>query len=207
MSLHAAEPPPATITSDELDMRDNGERTFFHGHVVLTQDPYVLHSDEMERTKTTGLVEAHGHLEGLWLSEKGEKVKAYGKEGRYTPEPQVTQLWDHAHMIRWETVRDTEPVHIFAEHFTAYHQEREFYGKGHVIMRQREKLLSHSVEAKYDQKIQTVHLFGTQRVFIHVADVKGLGDFTGDEAWVTLAPKTARMAGHVKGHVIPDQSL
>jgi len=198
---------PATITSDELEIRDNGALTFFRGHVVLKEDPYLLHSDEMIRTKATGVVEAHGHLDGTWLSDKGEKIKAYGKKGRYTPMPQVTDLWDEARLIRWETVRDTQPVQLTSDHVTAYHQEREFYAKGHVVITQDPKMLSRSDEANYDQKIQTIHLYGPTRVFVHVADAKGSGDFTGEEGWVTLAPKTARLVGQVQGHVIPGASL
>src|SRR5437899_2031491 len=48
----------ATITSDELEIRDNGAQTFFRGHVVLTEKPYLLLSDEMIRTKSTGIVDA-----------------------------------------------------------------------------------------------------------------------------------------------------
>jgi lipopolysaccharide export system protein LptA len=197
----------ATITSDELELRDNGALTFFRGHVVLTEDPYVLHADRMLRTKATGIVDADGHLDGTWISDKGEKIKAYGQQGRYTPMPQVTDLWEKARLIRWETSRDTEPVQVTADHFTAYHQEREFYAKGHVVMTQDPKILSRSDEAQYDQKIQTIHLYGAARVFVHVADAKGSGDFTGEEGWVTLAPKTARLVGHVQGHVIPGSSL
>ena len=202
----AVAPAEATITSDELEMRDNGAMTFFRGHVVLKEDPYLLHADEMVRSKATGVADASGHLDGTWISDKGEKIKAYGKKGRYTPNPQVTELWDHAELFRWETARDTQPVHIIGDHFTAYHVEREFYAKGRVVIMQDPKLLSRSVEASYFQKKQTIHLYGPERVFVHIADGKGTGDFTGEEAWVTLAPKTARMVGHVQGHVIPGTS-
>jgi len=202
----AAPKSEATITSDELEIMDNGAKTFFRGHVILKQDPYLLHADQMVRTKATSIVEAEGNLDGTWISEKGEKIKAYGQKGRYTTTPQVTDLWEKAQLIRWENVSDTAPVHIVAEHFTAHHVEREFYAEGHVVITQAPKFLSRSAEANYDQKIQTIHLYGPDRVFVHVEDVKGSGDFTGDEGWATLAPKTARMTGHVQGHIIPSSA-
>src|SRR5439155_10293555 len=63
----------ATIASDELELRNNGEVTIFKGHVILKQDPYQVSSDRMVRTKATGIVEAAGHVKGTWISPKGEK--------------------------------------------------------------------------------------------------------------------------------------
>ncbi len=210
--VKAATPAPApaseaTISSDELEIQDNGEQAFFRGHVILKQDPYLLHADSMKRAKKTGIVEASGHLDGTWLSGSGERVKAYGRKGRYTPSPQVTELWEKAELVRWETERDTAPVHIYSDHFTAYHKEREFYGKGHVVINQEPKISAKSEEANYDQNAQTIHLYGPERVFVRIVDGKGSGDFTGDDAWVTMAPKTAKMVGHVQGHVIPNNAL
>ena len=53
-----------------------GRRHSFRGHVVLTEEPYILHSDNMRRTKTTGIVDADGHINGTWHSDKGEKDKS-----------------------------------------------------------------------------------------------------------------------------------
>ena len=198
----------ATITSDELEMRDNGEETFFRGHVILKEDPYLLHADQMIRTKRTGIVTAHGHLKGTWLSEKGEKVAAFGDDGRYEPDLPKTELWGgKPEMIRWATAADTEPVHIVADHFEALHAEHEFYALGHVVITQKPKILTRSDKANFDQKAQIIHLYGPTRVFVHIADAKGAGDFTGDKGWMTLAPRTAHMEGHVIGHVDPGKTL
>ena len=200
--------PEATITSDELEIRNNGEETFFRGHVILKEDPYLLHADQMVRAKLTGIVTAHGRLDGTWLSEKGEKVKAYGEDGQYEAQIPKTELWGgHPELIRWETSADTAPVHIVADRFEALHAEKEFYAFGHVVITQKPKVLARSDKANYDQKAQTIHLYGPTRVFVHIADAKGSGDFTGDKGWVTLAPKTAHMEGHVLGHVDPGQTL
>jgi lipopolysaccharide export system protein LptA len=206
----AAKPsaPEATITSDELEIRHNGEETFFRGHVVLTDTPYVLNADRMLRVKTTGIVTAGGHLEGAWLSEKGEKINASGNEGRYEPQPPRTELWGgKPELVRWETAADTTPVHITADRFIAEHEARQFYALGHVVITQKPKVLSRSDKARYDQKAQTIHLYGPTRVFVHISDAKGVGEFTAEKGWVTLAPKTAHMAGHVLGHIDPSQTL
>jgi lipopolysaccharide export system protein LptA len=198
----------ATITSDELEMRNNGEKTYFRGHVILTEDPYLLDADEMIRTKQTGIVTAHGHLKGTWLSEKGEKVNAFGEDGQYEPAVPKTELWGgKPELIRWETAADTTPVHIVADRFEALHTDRQFYALGHVVITQAPKILTRSDKANYDQKAQIIHLYGPTRVFVHIADAKGTGDFTGEKAWMTLAPKTAHMEGHVIGHVDPGQTL
>jgi lipopolysaccharide export system protein LptA len=198
----------ATITSDELEIRNNGEQTYFHGHVVLKEDPYLLNADQMVRTKATGVVTASGHLDGTWLSGKGEKVKAYGNEGRYDPQPPTTELWGGTpELVRWETAADTTPVHVVADRFIAEHDQRQFFAMGHVVITQKPKVLARSDKANYDQKEQIIHLYGPTRIFVHIADAKGAGDFTAEKGWVTLEPKTAHMAGHVVGHVDPGQTL
>src|SRR5271165_6886750 len=68
-----------TITSDQLELVDNGAKSVFTGHVTLTRAPYVLTADRMVRTKTTGLVVADGHILGTWLKESGEKTTAVGE--------------------------------------------------------------------------------------------------------------------------------
>jgi lipopolysaccharide transport protein LptA len=83
----------ATITSDELELQNNGELTIFTGHVILTQDPYEVHSDRMVRTKATGIVTADGHVIGTWISPKKEKVRVKGDQARYDPVAQTVEIW------------------------------------------------------------------------------------------------------------------
>src|SRR5262245_3920083 len=97
-----AEEPSATLTSDEMEIRDNGEVTSFRGHVVVKELPYELRADQMRQTKATGVVDAEGNIAGVWYAKSGEKVKAFGRKGRYQPSPETTELWDHAKLIRWE---------------------------------------------------------------------------------------------------------
>src|ERR1700722_19931320 len=73
----------ATITSDDLELQNNGEQTIFTGHVILTQDPYKIHADRMVRTKATEIIDADGHVVGTWVSPKGEKVRVLGEKARY----------------------------------------------------------------------------------------------------------------------------
>jgi len=198
----------ATITSDELEIRAGGEQTFFRGHVVLNDAPYLLKADRMQRTRDTGTVSVMGHLDGTWLSDKGETIKAYGDEGLYKTTPPVTELWGgRPKLIRWETAQDKAPVQVVADHFIAVHEDKEFFAVGHVEMTQNPKILARSDRAKYDQKTATIHLYGPARVFVHIVDAKGIGDFTAEKGWVTLKPKTAQLAGRVRGHIDPGQAL
>ena len=204
----AAPTSEATITSDEMEMRESGEKTFFRRHVVLKDDPYALLADEMMQIKATGNVSAQGHLEGTWRSDKGEKVKAYGDEGLYTPTPPKTELWGkRPRLIRWETERDTAPVQVTADRFIADHQTHEFFASGDVEIIQKPKAQTRSDRARYDQKVQTIYLYGPARVFVHVADAQWTGDFTAERGWLTLDPKTAHLAGRVQGHISPSQAL
>ena len=146
--------------------------------------------------------------DGTWLSDNGEKVKGYGDEGTYTPTPPRTEMWGvRPRLIRWESPTDTAPVEVVADRFVALHDSREFFALGNVVVTQKPKVLSRSDKAKYDQKEGIIHLYGTSRVYVHIADAKGAGDFYGDKGWVTLNPRTAHMAGNVKGHIDPGQSL
>src|SRR4051812_17674586 len=83
----------ATISSDELELRNNGALSIFTGHVKLKQEPYLLQADRMERTKSTGLVTAKGHIHGTWNGEKGEKGQVYADQGFYKPAEKTVELW------------------------------------------------------------------------------------------------------------------
>jgi len=83
----------ATISSDELEMQNNGEKAIFRGHVVLTQVPYQVYGDQMIRTKATGIVNASGHVIGTWVSPKGEKVRVEGDQARYEPSTETVEVW------------------------------------------------------------------------------------------------------------------
>src|SRR3982750_4634162 len=41
----------ATISSDEMELLNNGAKTIFTGHVILEQKPYVLKADRMAQEK------------------------------------------------------------------------------------------------------------------------------------------------------------
>ncbi len=84
---------PATITSDELELQNNGALTIFRGHVVLTQGPYEVRSDRMVRVKADGRVEAQGHVVGSWVSPKKEKVRIESEEAVYYPSKDTVELW------------------------------------------------------------------------------------------------------------------
>ncbi len=90
---HGAPKGEATITSDELELQNNGEITIFTGHVVLKQDDYLIQADRMVRTKATGIVDADGHVVGTWISPKKEKIVVNGDHARYQPASTVVEIW------------------------------------------------------------------------------------------------------------------
>lgn len=202
----ASDPPKpsseATITSDELELHDNGAKTVFRGHVVLTQEPYILTANRMERVRDTEVVNAFGNIKGTWISEKGEKMVATGERGRYNPKEETIELWDRPKLTRWETAKDTAPVVVTADYFIAYKNEKMLLAKKDVHMTQ-DRMSAKSHFAKYDQNEQMLHLWGPGQVEIHVEDNKSQGDFLSDRARLSLSPKGARLMDRVTGHVIP----
>ena len=84
---------PATISSDELELKNNGETTIFLGHVILKQENYEIHANRMIRTKSTGIVDAKGHVIATWISAKKEKIQVFGDEARYQPALNTVDVW------------------------------------------------------------------------------------------------------------------
>jgi lipopolysaccharide export system protein LptA len=82
----------ATITSDQLEILDNGQKTIFLGHVVLKRAPYTLHADRMVRTQPGGRVEAEGAVIGTWQTEKS-KGAIQSDSAQYDPAKGITELW------------------------------------------------------------------------------------------------------------------
>jgi lipopolysaccharide transport protein LptA len=204
----AMTPPPsnaeATITSDQLELLDNGARSVFTGHVVLKQDPYLLLADRMIQTKATGIVDAYGHIHGTWITDKGEKVLAEGAQARYIPSEQTTELWGRPRLTRWETALDTAPVTITAVRFIARQKENAMWAIDRVYMRQGTGVWAKSDEAKYDQNAEVIHLWGKKhRTHVYWSDTKGIADFESDRGWLCLAPKKARLMDRVHGHITP----
>ena len=196
----------ATITSDQLELVDNGSKSVFTGHVTLTRSPYVLTADRMVRTKATGIVEAEGHIVGTWLKTSGEKTTAIGERGRYNPQADTTELWKHARLTHWETVKDTAPLTVTADKFVAHHDQQVLLAEHHVIIRHGTTFESHSDEAKYDQQQQVIHLWGEHRTSLQWVDAQGSGHFLSDRALLYVSPKRARLIDNVTGHVIPNKS-
>lgn len=193
----------AVITSDQLEIEDNGARTVFTGHVVLRDPPYVLRADQMVQMKKTGIVDAQGHVEGTWISDTGEKLVGIGRNGQYRPDERTTELWGDARLTRWETAVDTNPVVVTADRFVAHEEQHEVLAHSHVHMTQGPNKWSISDEARLDQQTSTVHLWGSHQVLVHWRDNKGISDFYGDRGTLILQPKQAQLIDHVHGHVIP----
>lgn len=208
LSLAVAPSEKATISSDELELRDNGAISVFSGNVVLKQSPYTLHADRMVRTKATGIVTAKGRIRAVRTSPTGEKILAQGDFGRYTPAPEgsTIELWGHAKVTRWETAVDTAPMVVIADRLTAREVENSVWAQGHVRMRQAMRLVTVSDEARYDHASGTLDLWGAQPVQVHVEDSRGSGDFVAERAWLRLNPKQARLVERVRGHIIPSPS-
>lgn len=103
---------PATITSDELELQNNGEVTIFRGHVILKQEAYEIRAHQMKRLKNTGNVEASGQVVGTWISAKQDKVRVESDEALYRPASDTVDLWG----------RKPVEVHLFGQKDQAHFQ-------------------------------------------------------------------------------------
>ena len=169
--------PETTITSDEFETVQNGEKNIFTGHVVLTRPPYVLRADRMTRSKATGIVNAEGHVRGQWIRLTGERLVAEGQTGRYDPAAQTTDLWQKARLTRWETAVDTAPLVVTATHFKALLDQDVLIVEDNVHISRDDQFWSQSDWARYEQKNQLVRLWGQNRTVVDFTDTQGGGQF------------------------------
>ena len=61
----------ATLSSDEMELINQGSKAVFTGHVLLEKPGYRLRANRMTRTEKTGLVEAEGKIHGSWDNPQG----------------------------------------------------------------------------------------------------------------------------------------
>ena len=193
----------ATITSDELEMQDNGARTVFTGHVVLRDPPYVLRADRMVQTKKTGIVDTYGHVEGTWISETGEKLVAIGRDGEYRPAEKTTELWGECQADAMGDGRGYHSLCGYTIVLLPMKIRMEVLARHHVHMSQGPDKWATSDEARLDRSTSTLYLWGSHQVLVHWQDAKGVSDFYGDHGTLVLHPKKAQLIDHVHGHVIP----
>jgi lipopolysaccharide export system protein LptA len=191
----------ATITSDELEIKNSGAEAVFRGQVVLKQDPYVLTADRMTQNRASGVVEARGRVLGTWVSETGEKLIAEGRSARYTPSTKVTELWGNPKLTRWETAKDTAPVVITAVRFVASQSEGTVWAREKVVLTRGENVRVRADQAKLSQDSETVDFWGEHRVNVYWRDPRGIADFESDRGWVSLSPRRARLLDRVRGKV------
>jgi lipopolysaccharide export system protein LptA len=95
----------ATITSDEMELIDNGKTTVFHGHVVLDRPPYKLRANKMTRFQDSEIVDVEGNVIITGVSPEGEQTEARGQFGRYNPATDTADLWTRPQekvMVKWE---------------------------------------------------------------------------------------------------------
>ena len=193
----------ATITSDQLELINNGALSVFTGHVQLTQVPYVLTADRMTRLEASGLVEAEGHIIGTWLKSTGEKTTAIGEQARFDPRTQTTELWQNAKLTHWESATDAIPMVVTAERFIAHHDEQSLEAQKNVTILRAGMFESHSDAAIYLQNDQLIRLWGDRQTTIQFQDPQGSGHFLCDRAQLYLSPRRARLIDHVTGQLFP----
>jgi|GEM_PF-2137981 lipopolysaccharide transport protein LptA len=193
----------ATITSDELQLVDQGAESIFVGHVVIKQDYYTLWADRVRQVKDTGIANAFGHVKALWARPGEARILGTGLYAKYDPNTEEAQLWNRAEITRWETEADTSPVHIKADHFISREMEQKMWAKGNVYIRRPGNFWSKSEDGLYNQAEQVVSLWGPQQVEMQYMDDKGAAHFFSDRAMVFLSPKRVRLLDHVKGHIVP----
>jgi lipopolysaccharide export system protein LptA len=193
----------ATISSDEMELLNNGAMTIFSGHVVLERPPYVLKADRMTREKTSGVVQSQGHIVGTWTQENGQKTVAEGSRASYVPGTETTELWGNPRVRHWDNAADMTPLEVTADRFIAQQREQMLYAKTNVWIRRGTQVQARSEEGQLDQAQQVVQLTGRTPVQIDWADAQGTAHFTGERAVLYLSPRHARLMDNVKGHIVP----
>ncbi len=192
----------ATITSDEMELINNGERTVFTGHVVLTRTPYVLTAEKMIRYKD-GIVDVEGKVVGTYTGEKGEKTQAAGQKARYNPQAETTELWGKPKLTHWQSSTDPAPLVVTARRFIDYHDKRQLHAMDNVEIRQADTFLAQSDRAQFDETTKILSLWGDRQTVIDFKDPKGSGHFLSDRARLYVSPKRAQLLDRVTGHIIP----
>jgi len=193
----------ATITSDQLELVQNGAESIFTGHVVLTRTPYVLNADRMARVQATGVVEAQGHIVGTWVQSTGEKTVAVGERARYAPQQQTVELWEGARLTHWESLKDADPLVVTAGRFIAHLDAQILDAQKDVVIRRGTSYVSHSDQAKYEQPAGVLHLWGSRPIAVEFADAQGSGHFISERGLLYLSPRKVRLIDDVTGQIIP----
>lgn len=85
--------PVTTLTSNELEIQDNGAKSLFIGNVVLKREKQTLYADRMIRYGNDGPVEATGRVRGVGIGENGENIQVFGKKARYEPTEEKIFIW------------------------------------------------------------------------------------------------------------------
>jgi lipopolysaccharide export system protein LptA len=204
--LWAAEAVPAseaTISSDEMELIDNGSKTVFNGHVLLSRPPYEMKADKMTRVQADGVVEAEGNIIGLWKNPAGDKVKAVGHHARYSPQVQTLELWGDPRLTRWESPKDQTPLIVTADRFIAHNDTHMIQAETRVVFKRGMAFQAMSDHAQFDQTDGVLHLWGTRQVDTLWGDARGTGRFLSDRALLYQNPRRARLMDHVTGHIVP----
>jgi lipopolysaccharide transport protein LptA len=202
-SLAASKSTEATITSDELELQNNGAVTIFRGHVVLESEAYTLKARRMTQVKKTTVVKADGKVDAVWRGDNGEKYHGVGDHATYDPRTKVSDLWGHAQVTRWETAVDTAPVVATAERFRADDTAKFVAAHQNVHVTRGPEMDVRSDEARYVDAEKALYFWGDHRVFVHYEDAKGKSDFQSDRGLVTMTPKEVKLIDRVQGHIIP----
>jgi lipopolysaccharide transport protein LptA len=101
----APEDQEATISSDQMEILQNGQRTVFIGHVVLEKTTSKLTANRMTRF-SDGHVEADGRIVTTWVNpDQSGSVEARGAYARYDPASESAQLWNKPNKkisVKWQ---------------------------------------------------------------------------------------------------------
>jgi lipopolysaccharide export system protein LptA len=193
----------ATISSDLLELQNNGAKSVFRGHVVLESETYTLKARQMTQTKKTGIVQASGRVDAVWHGDKGEHYHGVGDHAIYNPKTKVADLWGHSQVTRWETAVDTNPVIATAERFRSDGIAKFIAGHQDVHVTRGPEMDVRSDEARYVDAEKALYFWGDHRVRVHYEDAKGKTDFESDRGLVTMEPRQVRLIDRVHGHIIP----
>jgi lipopolysaccharide export system protein LptA len=115
----------ATLSSDEMELINQGSKAVFTGHVILEKPGYELRANRMTRTEKTGLVEAEGKIHGIWNNPDGGKLEAFGDHGRYDPQTDIAELWTNPSKqvaVNWKDAKGS--AHFLSDRAILYVSSR-----------------------------------------------------------------------------------
>ena len=162
------------ITSDTMEVVQQGLQTKFTSHVKVTQPGERLLCDELISDKSHHVLHAKGHV-SLYKEVENEQVwEAFGQRGDYDTRENLMTLWNshgRARLIKHHRSSELNTMELESEwmntdnHFSFAHAKGRVYGRS-VSTSTPQSIRFWSDEAVFDEPRSLIRLEGTRPVVI-----------------------------------------